>query len=244
MAERGVYFEMMLEQWEKRFLEDNPQAVASAIASTESQIQEVLAAWPVVRQKFVASTSGRPRIYNVALERTRRFQAQNRRVKELAGQRGGKASAAKRKERRGLEASSATADVSNAVAKASDKTRQEEKRTDQTRSESVPVALSSGSKHPVFKGQRFVVFDWQLEGLIRLLGAHADGFDLHEWFFTLDTEAMRSGEVVPQRDNGAWLQARTLAEAKRRGFPIAEAPQLGKLSARMVALVEKSGREA
>ncbi|HEX7766726.1 MAG TPA: hypothetical protein VF443_08425, partial [Nitrospira sp.] len=46
MAERGVYLEMLFEQWDKRILADDPQAVAEAIATTPEQIAEVLAAWP------------------------------------------------------------------------------------------------------------------------------------------------------------------------------------------------------
>jgi len=83
-----------------------------------------------------------------------------------------------------------------------------------------PVGDAS-SKRPIFSGQRFAVFEWQLEGLERLLGRHYEAFDLHAWFFDLDAQAVKSQEVIPQRDNGQWLQARTLTEAKRRGLPIA-----------------------
>lgn len=84
-----------------------------------------------------------------------------------------------------------------------------------------PTAANARSKHPVFKGQRFVVFDWQLEDLSRMLGSHTDAFDLHAWFFDLDAKAVSDGFVVPQRDGGKWLQEQTQAEAIRRGIPIA-----------------------
>lgn len=97
------------------------------------------------------------------------------------------------------------------------------------------------SKRPIFNGQRFVVFEWMLDDLMRVLGPHTDDFDLHEWFFTLDASAVASGQVVPQRDGGAWLQAQTLAEARRRGLPIAQtvsaAPTLGKQSSRLLTAV-------
>lgn len=97
-SQRGVYLEMMFEQWDKRFLADDAQAVAEAIANTPEQVAEVLAAWPVVRPKFVTADRGPRRIYNAALERTRRDQRANLQKKRDAGKIGGKASAAKRKQ--------------------------------------------------------------------------------------------------------------------------------------------------
>ena len=79
----------------------------------------------------------------------------------------------------------------------------------------------SRSNHPMFKGQRLVVFDWMVEKLMRMLGSHVESFDLHEWFFELDARVTKSGQVIPSRDGGAWLEAQTLAEAKRRGLPFA-----------------------
>jgi hypothetical protein len=66
-----------------------------------------------------------------------------------------------------------------------------------------------------------VVFDWMLDDLRRLLGAAFEAFDLHAWFYELDTRAESAGIVVPQRDGGKWLQEQTLAEAERRGLAIA-----------------------
>lgn len=68
-SERGVYFDMMLEQWDHGPLPDDPQQVADAIASTDTHQAEVLAAWPVVRRKFVEVAPGR--IQNQRLERAR-----------------------------------------------------------------------------------------------------------------------------------------------------------------------------
>jgi hypothetical protein len=78
-----------------------------------------------------------------------------------------------------------------------------------------------------------------LADLLRVLGPHAEAFDLHEWFFTLDKQAAENGLVVPQRDGGQWLQAQTLAEARRRGLPLATVvppeQRLGKQSTRLMA---------
>lgn len=103
----------------------------------------------------------------------------------------------------------------------------------------------SGRRGPVFVGSRFVVFEWQVEQLARMLGPLIDAFDLHEWFFELDARMMRSAEIVPQRDGGQWLQARTLEEAQRRGLPVAQAePEqpMGKQTSRLAQALKNIKR--
>jgi uncharacterized protein YdaU (DUF1376 family) len=77
------------------------------------------------------------------------------------------------------------------------------------------------SKRPIYTGHRLTVFEWQLDDLMKMLGKHADAFDLHQWFDTLDKRALASDEVMPKRDGGRWLQQETLAEVRRRGLAIA-----------------------
>lgn len=89
--------------------------------------------------------------------------------------------------------------------------------------EGKPLPLSARSKHPIFGGQRFTVFEWQLEGLQRLLGPHFETFDVHAWFFDLDERVVKTSQLVPQRDNGAWLLAQTQVEAQRRGLVMSTA---------------------
>lgn len=79
-AQRGMYLEMLLEQWENFSLPDNPAAVAELIGGT---VDEWTASWPVLRRKFV-ERHARPRpdqspddpelrrIANVKLEAVRR----------------------------------------------------------------------------------------------------------------------------------------------------------------------------
>lgn len=234
-AERGVYFEMMLEQWDKRNLPDDAQAVADAIATTPAQVAEVLAAWDVVRRKFVTSRGDPTRLYNVRLEKTRRQQRLNRISRQVAGSKGGKAKASKHYRRDDLPSSNATAMLERALAKPSDQTRPEETRPDQTRPE-----VHARSKRPIFSGQRLTVFEWQLDDCMKALGDHTNGFDLHEWFCALDGLAVRSGLVIPKRDGGVWLQQQLVAEAQRRGLPLRMATTteaLGKQSTRLLSAV-------
>ena len=79
------------------------------------------------------------------------------------------------------------------------------------------------SKRPIFTSSRFVVFEWMLDDLRKLLGLHFEDFDVHAWFFDLAERADREGLVVPQRDGGKWLYAQTEAEAARRGLIVSSA---------------------
>lgn len=81
------------------------------------------------------------------------------------------------------------------------------------------------SGRPIFKGQRLAVFEWMLDDLRRMLGPHFDAFDVHEWFYTLDAKIVSQALVLPPRDGGLWLKSETLAEASRRGLPIATAAE-------------------
>lgn len=77
-AERGMYLEMLLEQWENCSLPDDPKAVSELIGGS---VDEWTAAWPVLRRKFAdrridpreGSTPGaQNRIVNLKLEEVRR----------------------------------------------------------------------------------------------------------------------------------------------------------------------------
>jgi hypothetical protein len=78
-AQRGMYLEMLLEQWENLSLPDCPLECAHLIGGTD---QEWVENWPVLRRKFVdRRAKGRPmqgepvavgRIWNLRLEAVRR----------------------------------------------------------------------------------------------------------------------------------------------------------------------------
>lgn len=88
-SERGVYREMLDEQWESLTLPDDPQAVADIIASTPAQEAEVLAAWPAVRRKFVTVAGQAGRIRNLPMERFRKERRAFLRARSEAGRIGG-----------------------------------------------------------------------------------------------------------------------------------------------------------
>lgn len=243
MAERGVYWEMLLEQWEKRYLPDDVEAVARAIASTPDQEAEVRAAWDVVRRKFVSAERGQRRIYNAKLEKTRREQRASIAKSREAGRIGGKASAAKRQQQKGLPSNDrstvhqrSSTDQRGEGGGGSEGTGVDRKGEEQGAPSVAVTPPTARSKRPIFSGQRFVVFEWQLDDLMRLLGPLTEQFDLHEWFFELDTRMLGSSEAIPQRDGGKWLQEQTLSECRRRGLAVqADTPIGNKRVAGLVA---------
>lgn len=145
MSELGVYVLMLCQQWreDSRNLPDDPRAVAELITVTETQAGDVLAAWEIVRRKFVTSDHTPGRIWNIALEDTRRKQRANHRAKVEAGRTAGRASAAKRQQLKDLGVN----DRSTTVQRSStDKKRLDKKRLEEIRSEEI---ISAASVPPV-----------------------------------------------------------------------------------------------
>lgn len=247
MSARGVYLEMLLEQWEKETLPDNAEEVAEIIATTDAQMAEVVGAWSAVRRKFVTIEAQPGRIQNVRLEKVRearlRFIEQNREN----GRKGGIAATAARpslNQGSSLAQVSPTSSTATATATASSTATPTAIATAEESGGGLALRKGNGdarSKHPIFKGQRLTVFEWQFSDLECILGEHTNGFDLHEWFFTIDAMAVSKGLVIPKRDGGAWLQDQLVSEAQRRGIPLKMAvPQsqtVGKLTNRMVDMV-------
>ena len=102
-------------------------------------------------------------------------------------------------------------------------------------------ALSNArSKRPIYASDRFVVFDWQLEDLERVLGPHVESFDLHAFFDGLSRQSRESGLVIPKADVWPWLQARVVEEARRRGLPIASTAPSTPTNKRIAGLIKGS----
>lgn len=217
-SERGVYLEMLIEQWLRKSIPDDANAVAEAIALSDAEAAAVLEAWPVVRRKFVTSNHSPGQVYNIELENTRRKQRANFRKKQVAGSIAGKASAAKRRTKHDLPVNDRSTVVQQSLTVVD---RSDQSRADQIREEAAtPPVVDARSKRPMYKSDRFVVFEWMFEDLGRMLGAHLDAFDLHQFFDSLSKQSRDQGLVIPKQQVWPWLQAQVLGEAKRRGLPI------------------------
>ena len=76
-------------------------------------------------------------------------------------------------------------------------------------------------ERPVYQGQRLTLWEWQFRELRRLLGSHAEGFDLDSWVRECDDHAVLSlGVVTADFDWFTWLKTETVAEAGRRHLDI------------------------
>lgn len=93
-------------------------------------------------------------------------------------------------------------------------------RSSEKRTAAVPNARSG---HPVYTSDRFAVFEWQFDELSKMLGGHFEAFDISAFFDALTQQSRTDGLVIPKAEAWAWLQAEVLAEAKRRGLPMASA---------------------
>lgn len=88
---------------------------------------------------------------------------------------------------------------------------------------------------PVSSGHqrgRLFLHRWQLDALIDILGAHADGFGLDEWLD--DINRRLAGSALP-RDPWRYVKAELHTELARRGLASPEAPQMGKQTTRLAA---------
>lgn len=202
LEERGAYITLLCLCWQEGSLPMDVTRLAHMVGTTPRVFARV---WPAVQRCF---TEHEGQLRHGRLEKERAKQATYRRRQSDAG----KASAAARVNHGSTavqpspqpKPKSPISDLQSPI------------------SSTVPSEpLARGSKRPIFCGQRFTVFEWQLEQLAKLLGSNLDAFDVHTWFYDLDEQARRSEAVIPQRDNGAWLLAQTLAEAQRRGLRLA-----------------------
>jgi hypothetical protein len=241
-AQKGVYLVMLFQQWRDplKSLPNDPQAIADLIAVNDTQVAEVLAAWEAVRRKFVTDRrkGGDTRIFNVSLEKVRRKQTKYLKTQKINGKKGGEAKAAKYGQPQNLSSSTAVGSPSDQLPKSTDLIRLDLSRSDQSRSDQKKQTSNGSSKRPIYESDRFVVFEWQLDELARMLGPHTHQFDLHGFFDDLTQRSRRDGLVIPKTLVWDWLQAQMLAEARRRGLPMASADlSLGKQSTRLLDAV-------
>lgn len=203
LTERGAYITLLCVCWLERSLPSDQSSLAKLCRITLPQFRKL---WPALAPCFELRAD---RLTQGRLDRERRKQSAFRAQKVAAGQLGGKTRVIGKQRLTSVQAESSSSIFSLPSSISSLQSAEK-------------TAPTARSKRPIFTGQRFTVFEWQLEDLMRMLGRHTDAFDLHAWFFDLDAQAANSHQVIPLRDGGRWLQAQTLAEAKRRGLAIAD----------------------
>lgn len=244
-AQRGMYLEMLLEQWENLSLPDDPMAVCEIIGFSPAEWKRN---WEILRRNFVTSEEGR--IVNLRLEKER-VKQKIRREKGLKGglrrrddvrDSGGKFQPSTSPAPAQAPAYDQPSDQPS-TSPATSPTPTSDQPSDhvstspattyppalhlhlQVADRSLQVAGASDpptarSKKPVFVGQKLTIFEWMLDDCLKTLGTLGSEFDLHEWFFALDAKAVNANLVIPKRDGGAWLQSQLVAEAQRRGLPL------------------------
>lgn len=226
LEERGAYITLLCLCWVESSLPIEEKRLATMLGCSVPQFRRV---WPALQACFHVATEP-DRLIHPRLEKEREKQQAFRVRQSRAGSR----SAAARLQ---LKANHGSTAVQPKVNSSIFNLQSPEK----TKS-AAAAAPTSRSRHPVFKGQRFVVFDWMLDDLARMLGPHTEAFDVHAWFFDLDAKAIAEGVVHEQREWWPWIQAQLLAEAKKRGLPVGLSGRSGDLDpAAVTAILERDG---
>jgi uncharacterized protein YdaU (DUF1376 family) len=217
---RGLYREMLSQAWRRDArLPNDHEAIQRLVGAT---LKEWRRCWPAIERYW--RIDGDSLVNDTQLEIYQRAKHLET-VRSEAGMAGNRKRWGDRKPiakdiANGI-AKPVANEVANTIAKASPLSLSPENASHSPSPLPPSSQINGRSKRPVFVGTRLKVFDWQLEDLMEMLGKHADSFGFDLWFQTLDRRVVASGEVLPGRDGGAWLKAETLAEARRRGLPIA-----------------------
>lgn len=218
LQERGAYITLICQCWIEGDIPADPARLSRLCGVPIASFRKL---WPALAPCFRPLRRDADRLVHPRLERERQKQIEFR---DGQSERGVKGAAARwRKHSAAIETppkqNGTATDSPLANHGSSVFTLQSSSSSADSSQKTAPANHRSG--RPIFKGSAFVVFEWQLDDLRRMLGAHVEAFDLHDWFFTLDAKASAAALVIPQRDGGKWLHDETLAEASRRGLPIA-----------------------
>jgi uncharacterized protein YdaU (DUF1376 family) len=213
--EVGSYIRFLCYQWDKGAIPSDLESLARIAGISLLRMRRV---WTNLEEYFITNPTHPAQLINRRLERERQKQADYRQRQSDASH--------KRWDKRGTPPASTKPippDIPNVSSSVSG--LQSSDFSGKTKSVVSTEPAEARSKRPMFKGQRFTVFEWMLDDLRRMLGSHYEPFDIHAWFFELDAKAEKADVLVPQRDGGKWLQEQTLLEAERRGLSIASTRQ-------------------
>lgn len=231
-AERGMYLEMLLEQWESMSLPDSPSSIADIIGG---KVGDWTKAWPTLMRCFVSLGDGR--IVNLRLEKERDKQHGNKRRQSDRGKAGA--------ESRWHKHASSMAQASPSIA--SDMLKHDPKML----SDGFPIPIafpiatadtqaSAATPKRGTQHGRIFVHPWQLNQLIDTLGPHASNFGLDEWVFGLSALADSKGLVLEKKEVWGWVQQQLSEEVRRRNLPVAgSAPSLDASLEQMRAEIER-----
>ena len=228
MCERGMYLEMLLEQWENLAVPDSADACHELIGG---KLAEWRKAWPTLRRRFVPHDDGSG-IFNIRLEFERSKQQSRSKRSEDKGRAGAAARWSKLKSGHKPHEADSTSIVQPSHSDAS---------AIPPNGFALPIATSTAlaiatpdarASQPRGSGAqvgRIFLHRWQVDELINILGPHAEDFGLDVW---LD-ELSRSAGVLP-KDRWAWVQAQLDAEVRRRGLLVESPPAVaGKQTTRL-----------
>jgi uncharacterized protein YdaU (DUF1376 family) len=231
--ERGFYRECLDWAWDLNGLPDDLGAIRARLRASVNDFRKL---WPVIEAFFPVDTDGRRR--NPRQECERAKQNTNRKRASDGGNAKGNAKVAAQ------QAPASSTPPSPTPSTASHGAPPLPLPSPLPVPRPVPLQPDARSGRPMFDGQRLTVFEWQLTELMKLLGPHTDAFDLHAWFFTADGKAMASGVVKKPRDWWPWLFEETVAEAIRRGLPMAGVTNLQADADAVLAEVRRQNKAA
>lgn len=211
LHERGAYITLICQCWIEGSLPSDIERLARLVGAPIAAFKKL---WPSIEPCF-APKAGTDRLLHPRLEKERRKQKDyRRRQSDAAGKRWqshGNATA--------LPAHVRQPSQRNAFISVSSQSQTQSRTADAV----TPLPTNARSRHPVYTSDRFAVFEWQFDELSKMLGAHFEAFGLDAFFDRLTQESRASGLVIPKAEAWSWLQSQVLAEAKRRGLPLASA---------------------
>jgi uncharacterized protein YdaU (DUF1376 family) len=235
LAERGAYITLLCYCWSEGSLSADHGRLARLCGVPAAAFKRL---WPALEPCFRSNKDTPSRLIHPRLEREREKQADFKKRQSDNGKKGGRPHKPVESQNNPSLSSGLTQTEPKKSSASSSSTPSASSSADSSQKSGADV-VDHRSKRPIFKGQRFVIFEWMLDDLSRMLGSHADEFDLHAWFYELDEKAVAASIVVPQRDGGKWLQEQTQAEAIRRGLPVATLSQHNPKTAGNVAAMAR-----